>query len=89
MAEKEVYDPEPMGPVKGLAYVDIDWIAKELGCSARNVRIMVENEKFPVCDSISPEGDGRPKQLWLKHKVVAAIHKMLQGSGKKGIAALV
>lgn len=86
IAEKDVVDNEPMGPLPGMEYVDADFIAGQLGVTNRNVRLMVESGRFPAPDAVDGEG-GRSRQMWLKHVAVVAIHNAKKR--KKGIAAII
>jgi hypothetical protein len=67
IAEKDIVDDEPMGPLPGMQYVGIDYFKEQLACSTQHVRNLMERGSIPQPDAVSPEEGGRPKFLWLKH----------------------
>ncbi|MGZ6199157.1 MAG: hypothetical protein ACXWNL_16095 [Vulcanimicrobiaceae bacterium] len=88
IADRDVVDTEPTGPVAGLAYVDAAYFRDQLGCSMSNVRYLMSTGAIPPHDSLSNDegANGRPKLLWLKHKATVIVQGI---KAKKGIAALV
>ena len=88
IAERDVLDTEPTGPLPGLAYVDLKYFREQLSCSLSNVRYLMGVGAIPPHDAIDGEdgSTGRPKLLWLKHKAAVAVQGV---KAKKGIAALV
>jgi hypothetical protein len=80
IAEKDIVDDEPKGPLPGLAYVEITFFRDELRCSIGHVRNLMKRGAIPQPDAVSPEEGGRPKFLWLKHKG-AVIVQSLKSAG--------
>lgn len=92
VTEPSIIDTE--GPVDNIEYVGIDFFIEQLGASMKSVRRYIDEGKLPAHDTIStPDGAGRPSQLWMKSKAqngITAYRAAQQAKPqKRGIAALV
>jgi hypothetical protein len=73
--DRFIRDDSTADLVDDVEYVDAAWIAEQLGVTKVQVARLVEKTALPPHDALDRSNRGRPKPVWVKPSVMAAINK--------------